>query len=338
MLLGRPVILQDDTGVRRELISLGALRRDERRAAPAFEAAVDRAARARLLGGTGAASLAVLIPVWIVIGVVRAALPQVPAVLVYLVGYSAGGALAYLIWLGGLSVYAQAMAAALLADGICPACAYNLGAQPVVDGVAVCPECGATWRADRIRSRHQFASSVRAGAPGGVSGLARFLGLGSGGPTSITDDRAERRPIVSPWLASAIRAAGGPKRERLIAARREIRRHGRVRRIIPAAFFAFACGFLAFNAFKARRFPSTPTSMWMFVAPSAAIGAVYLPLSSLCGCSGITADHVRAAMLRRRLCPSCAADLDGVPTGGRLCHCQHCGAVWQFGPATSPSQ
>lgn len=44
------------------------------------------------------------------------------------------------------------IAAALLAEGLCPQCGYGIGGVPAEgDGCSVCPECSAAWRVPEVR-------------------------------------------------------------------------------------------------------------------------------------------------------------------------------------------
>jgi hypothetical protein len=62
--------------------------------------------------------------------------------------------------------------------------------------------------------------------------------------------------------------------------------------------------------------------------------AAFVPLATLRGSAGIKPHDIRHAMLAHNLCPSCAADLSGVPPdpehGGRVC--PDCHATWGVRP------
>ena|SRR5688572_10907418 len=47
---------------------------------------------------------------------------------------------------------ADAIATVMLAEGLCPSCAYCLSETPIaLTGICICPECGARWRDERVR-------------------------------------------------------------------------------------------------------------------------------------------------------------------------------------------
>lgn len=61
----------------------------------------------------------------------------------------------------GLNVHGKPIADALLREGVCASCGYNLCDAPVSDqGLRTCPECGAAWRADRISRADSFTGAT----------------------------------------------------------------------------------------------------------------------------------------------------------------------------------
>ena len=75
----------------------------------------------------------------------------VPLASVVLAGLLAGGAIE--------PFHRRAVLRAMLAEGLCPGCSYDLLSTEPEDGRAVCPECGAGWQLP-VRGR------VEAGAVG----------------------------------------------------------------------------------------------------------------------------------------------------------------------------
>lgn len=61
----------------------------------------------------------------------------------------------------GLLAHAEPITDALLREGVCASCGYNLCDAPVSDqGLRTCPECGAAWRADHIARAESFTGAT----------------------------------------------------------------------------------------------------------------------------------------------------------------------------------
>lgn len=331
--MGRPTHIQDDLGKPCRMTPLARLRWDARRADPAFAAAVNRADRAviapantptivafallfLLVYFAAVIVLSITIAMWIIV------LIGIP--LLYVVMYQLRRRVS--------PRTAKRAADILLTDGVCPACAYNLAGLPDADGVTVCSECGAAWRTTRIVRRHTFAdrsSPSRAGMVRRVWEWAKAVEFQ--GPTSIKDDAGHERPVVSPRLTWPSRTAEGDRRDRLVAARAEMLTHGRGQRQFSAVVMV-GC-FLMPVSIK----------LWVGIEPDDAPflllflwNAVQGAFIVLRGAQGITTAHIRGAMLRRRLCPSCGADLPDAAPSDELCHCVECGAAWRLAQSGGP--
>ena len=329
----RPTTL-DDSGRRVPVVTARALFHDERRADPAFQHIIEQvtrvivADRSNLGYGVVVAGSVIAINVLCVFALPGMGWVFRIAILVALV-YP-------VIWAGNAWIAkrgAGGVASVVLADGICPACAYNLAAQ-LADGQGLvhCPECDAAWRSDRIFRRHLELTE----RPNRKQGFLQILFAGiirsdqASGPKSITDDRGRTRPIIATRLAVPLSAATGDRKARLAKARDEIRRQGRVGRQGRAGCLAvFFLGMAAVILSTAiARGVALQWSPGLFLV----VFGVLMPVMILRGSAGIDEQHIRTAMLRNDLCPSCAADLaESVSEfGSRLC--TGCGASWNVSP------
>jgi hypothetical protein len=327
--MGPRATITDDRGNPCEVIPLRALRWDERHSDPAFAAAVHRASRAVAVP-PNTASIATFM-VLMMIGFMVAFLAARTVSSVWFMG---------LLWVPLMVVgvqwlkhrasrpLAKRAADVLLTDAICPGCSYNLAGLPDSHGRTVCAECGGAWNTTRIARRHTFADKPAAARASPLRRAWEHLKTAElQGPTAITDDSGAERPISSPRLRPLILAADGDRRLRLRRARGEMLGHGRVKRWFGAIFFPvlflFILSFRTLSGFQPEDF---------FMLAYFSCMAIYLPMVSLRGAAGVTPDHIREAMLRRHLCPSCAADLPEPGAGDDLCSCPECGAVWRVTP------
>lgn len=326
--------LFDDAGRLRDVVRVRTLNRDARRSDPAFAQVVHRVSRTQLTGTSKSTMLLLIVLMGVGANLTHQfVLSGMPAFVSYLLWFLLTGGLVWLIQLGDCQSVARQIADALLSDGLCPACVYNLGGQPENKGLVVCPECGASWRATRIVHRHEFVA-----APESEAAVVRrwWRQLGNGdrsGPTRIADDLSKEHAVVFARLSQPIHSATGERRARLLAARDEIRQHGLVGRVVRACLLLTLAGLATLIALRAGLSPVALNPMGLLFGLCMAGAAVFLPLTMLRGATGITAAHIRTAMLRRRLCPSCSGDLGNEteqPAKG-LTTCPECGATWRLG-------
>ncbi|MDQ7013007.1 MAG: hypothetical protein Q9O74_03820 [Planctomycetota bacterium] len=318
----------DDTGKPRAIISIWQLRWDERHSDPAFAAAVHRLSRALIVEKTNTTIMAPLM--MLATGgffTYLTLLANSTIVLSYLVWAPPALALYWLLRREKLPRVAKRTADILLANGICPGCAYNLAGQPVTDELLKCSECGAAWLRSRIARFHSFSRRAgRSEARPLQLWWERVKTYERHGPTSIFDDRSFQRPVVSPHLAWPIRAADGDFRDRLLEARREMLSHGSLRRILGMCAFQVFAFIVVVANLRVGRPLNTFTAL--FLVPTAAYSAIL----TLRGAAGINTSHIKDAMLFRCLCPSCAADLvtDKASPPSGLTTCPECGAIWRL--------
>lgn len=295
---------------------------------PAFAAAVHRADRAVLSEPTTLAAVGLGMVVMVVWMVAFVTLPlSLVMWLLILVGFPG-------MILGGHWVRhritrgnARQAAAALLTDGICAGCGYNLAGLPDDEGVTVCSECGAAWRTRRIVRRHTFAPRPELARPGVLRRLWEWAkAVEFQGPTRFQDDVGVARPMVSPRLVWPIRAAEGERRDRLRTARAEMLAHGRVGRRVSATTLPLVFLLpLAIKGLAGFRPGDAPIILLML------FNLVQFPLVVLRGAQGIRPEHIEHAMLGAGLCHACGGDMptDGAADGDGLVRCPECGAAWR---------
>jgi len=219
---------------------------------------------------------------------------------------------------------APSLAQLLIEEGLCPSCGYNFfGLSADAEGFLQCPECGAAWRAERVRRVEAFAPSTRMVDANTVVGLA-------GGSRVMSDDRGSRRPVVHPRLRKEIAAATvDADRARLRAARAEIGRGGRLVRWLTAAVVASPGVAFVYLLLSLR--VTAPVSMIVTSSISACF-FVCLAVGVLYGNFLYTPGAVRRGMLGQGLCPSCAASVEGCEAEADGCAvCPGCLAAWRTG-------
>lgn len=336
MSLWRPRgVVRDDAGRPCEVVPVAELHADERRVDAAFASMTDRCGRAWIAATSSKTVLAV-----------AALVPCVGLVLYIITKPNVPVWLAMLLWMIPVAIFggwrsrrtrgrvAQRIADILLADGLCPGCLYNLAAQPEEDGLVRCPECGGKWSAARIVRRHEFVVRPETEIERQKRWWRSMGGIDAWGPTRIRDDRDQTRPIVSGRLRQQVRAATGERRDRLLAARREIGQERRIRRWLVAGFFGLAYAATGVSILRSGISSGSP-------AVDALLGVcvlwvtVYFPMMIVRGNMGFTAARVRNAMLRHSMCPSCGCDLDPAREVDGLVQCEDCGAGWRLA-ATLP--
>jgi hypothetical protein len=214
-----------------------------------------------------------------------------------------------------------ALARLLIEEGLCPACGYNFfGLVADAQDLLQCPECGAAWRAERVRRSEPFASGANMADANTVVTVANAAWTGK-------DDRAIRRPYVHPRLRREIKAAGDESiRARLAIARAEISRTGWLLRWSVAALLLLSAGGMAAAILIWGR-PGMASQLAGLVPVLLFAG---LGLWALFGNFCYSIRKVKLAMLRQNLCPSCAASLDGLtpePDGRTVCSA--CLGAWQ---------
>ncbi|QKK09466.1 MAG: hypothetical protein HND58_15715 [Planctomycetota bacterium] len=311
------------------------LHADERRVDEAFASVVDRVGRAWIAASSPKLLIAGLVGMQIAAiltsVLIWPGLPYWFAMGVWFVPVAAYG------WWHSRTVLAKSAARVadiVLADGLCPGCMYNLGAQPDEGGMVRCPECGARWSATRIARRHEFVVRTETELEKQKRWWRAFGGADAWGPTRIEDGRRQRRPIVSARLRQPIRVATGERRKRLLAARREIGRERRVRRWMVASglfsMYAVVCISLLMS-----RASTGYRVIDLFIGLSMLWLVVVFPVMIVRGSMGITAEGVGNAMLRQSLCPSCGFDLDPERGADGLTECGECGAGWRVSAVSS---
>jgi len=318
----------DDTDRPCEIVSIWQLRWDERQSDPAFAAAVHRLSRALVANNSGMKVAAPFIllaigGVFTSIALLAGYSPLLP----WFVLAPPALALYLLIRRGNRQRIARQATDILLVNGICPGCAYNLAGLPEEDGLIGCSECGAAWMRSRIARFHSFGQRAERSETRPLRlWWERVKTFEPHGPTSIYDDRSFQRSVVSPRLAWPIRAAENEHRDRLVEAREEMISHGGIRRILTVCAFPLVVyPVIVFNLRTGNPFNIT---MGFLLIPT----MVYSGIFTLRGAVGIKAQHIKDAMLRQRLCPSCASDLatDDQPEVQGFRTCPECGAVWRL--------
>jgi hypothetical protein len=216
----------------------------------------------------------------------------------------------------------EAGRARLLARGLCASCAYHLNNLPTeADGCITCPECGASWRRDRIVELLERGTPSPDGRPGMPKGAP------PAGDDTV-DDRGIRRNTVSPSLGMERYVAGPLALERLNRAAEALSREGRGPRISLAVLIGSVI-FVLIAALIARSTGSV-TSIMTIILLSVSYGLGIKQI--LRGNIGRPATVTTPIMLTERLCPCCATPLDNRPIEPDGCTVCSCGAAWKLGP------
>lgn len=253
---------------------------------------------------------------------------------IFVVGYFASVGAIFRYWSSKrFRSHGGEVATVFLSNGLCPICAYAIGATPTEpDGCVVCAECGSAWHADRVRPLGMSNSAEDLGLP-------ERIGMRTVGWSNRRIHDAEGRPqtLLDGDYRRAIALAGSPDhRERLLEARRVLRRSAGVRRLVGYGLTAFLGLGMAVAAYANLVQAWPPVSAGLLLQ---FIGALCLPLTLLIvslmivNPFGHSADKEVAVreLLKRSLCPSCGADLSGErkSNDGR-CRCTRCLAMWQL--------
>lgn len=228
---------------------------------------------------------------------------------------------------------------AFVENGICAGCGYSLehlGEQG--DGCVVCAECGAAWRAERIR---RFMSPPRGNAED-MGFFRRFFGRRASA-YGIVDAGGHYRPIVREHELRAMSATGGDIEHRRRLAQRELRSMGRGRRLLVAGLAGTLYLFVLVGALRyggtrisGGTSPSLDTigAMAMSLLSVIVFGLMFVlvPRALYRGGVGRSASRARDTLLHLGLCASCAHDMSGCgsESDGSVV-CPECGAAWRFG-------
>ncbi len=331
----------DDRGTSRPVVAVTELFSDSRMNDPAFAAVCERVLRLKSSGMRIGRTIVVAVLVALGIAAVSIVLRNftgvrspswVPGVVtsVFLVIFTTW----YLRRFEKKN--APEVARILLADGLCPSCAYTLADIPAEpDACIVCPECGGAWSSGRVVRQTRYQEHTK-GSPR-VRGLKTVWHTGIGtGAVHITDDAGCERPLASPRLKREIAVATGERRERLIAAAKANLTGGRIVRWgIGGVYLCAGLGMFVFV------YQNVPIKAAWIAASVAAVLAASFGVFFLRGSAGVTAPWMRKRMLARGLCPSCAADLPAplsAPSGTDQSHpghtqvCAECGGMWNHAP------
>lgn len=235
----------------------------------------------------------------------------------------------------GMRRSAPAVATVMLADGLCPGCAYSLaGLGPGEDGCFECPECGAAWKATRVVRRTRFEEVAGSGVAAPVRWWQRIGG--HVGLRRLKDDRGNDGPAADARLREAIRAATDPDRkERLLAVRRASTRDGM---ILRAGLFVLYSGLACFQIWiMVTKVHPRPMSWTGLLMVAGAIGFLWIALMFLRSNAGIRGKTLRREMLARGMCPRCAAEMSGLVVESDGCTiCRECAAAWKRAACSEP--
>jgi len=218
----------------------------------------------------------------------------------------------------------------ILADGLCPACAYSLRDVPVEqDGCATCPECGSAWRAEGIRRYIDPPDLAAMGHPR----LGRWLErLGNAGSSrSLKDDQGVVQSMVGVRDLKMAREQATPEpATRLRGALAALRPRGRLRRLAGGGFvLLLALAVLpSLGTDPMALLQSGPTGLGLFVF---VLFGVVFAAAIFVSDAGRAPTVVRRVLLEHSLCPGCASDLlDVEPNSDGCTVCPECGAAWKL--------
>jgi Zn-finger nucleic acid-binding protein len=212
------------------------------------------------------------------------------------------------------------VASVLLDEGLCPCCGYNLHGVGLGSGqCVVCPECGASWRASRIRQTAPFVvrDETRFSSP-----LRRLRGQLRKHETNVKDDAGETFAISRSEHGKRFRRHSLQERRRVRTLRWKIVRAGMYWRI------PLMCAIVAFDMYVLMKLldpPHTPPAVrWVF-GSVCLIVAVVLPF----GLSGPFRTQ-RRVLLAHRTCPICVTQLTSDAHDALvLTTCPNCRARWR---------
>jgi hypothetical protein len=226
-----------------------------------------------------------------------------------------------------------------LSNGLCPVCLYPVGGMPSSDdGLVRCLECGSAWAGTRVGEK----STQSDGNPHQRE-WSDYFGLKGSlwSQRSIRDASGTAHVLLDGQYPTAIKLASSAELEsRLIDARAMLRESVRFRRTIGAimAGVGLLLSFTWFGVVLMRHWPPVTASQTISFVTSLFILFFSIGLMPLiANLRGHSANKRLAieVMLRRKLCPACGADLEGVLLqDDGTCVCPRCLAVWEmkFGP------
>jgi hypothetical protein len=203
----------------------------------------------------------------------------------------------------------------ILEEGLCACCGYNLyGLATEHDGCIRCPECGATWKAVRIRRAEPIAATAVYGDP---------LSLVGNQATKIvyddqdsSDDKGRPVRILDGGLTGPLKQCrDDQERQRLLGLRKQILRNTRWWRWGMIVLV----GAIAVNAIIRGLSPNPLFWVFLIFINFIAIGRRF-----------VSTVKVRRTLLAGGACPSCAEDLRGLAAGAEgFVECPRCRAAWQ---------
>lgn len=217
------------------------------------------------------------------------------------------------------------LARTAVAEGACGSCAFSLrGAPQEPDGMIVCPECGAAWRAERVVApywdrpafpvlRRRFLAWI---TPGVRNPGLLFAPDDRGRYVQCPDSRLMR---VRPALLDGV-----PPEERR-ELRRAMRRVGRWRRVLLLLALSWIPGTLFYGWWEL--YQAEGIGVWIHLAVTVPIALVVLAIPAGSAFGG---PHGTSRVTARRgRCGSCLESLDGAPVDSENRRiCRRCGAAW----------
>lgn len=215
---------------------------------------------------------------------------------------------------------AKSIADALLREGVCAACGYNLiDAQPDENGLRVCPECGATWSNHRLERVQPFTGTT----------FVRFDRFDADrkywrAQQQVRDATKRVQPLANLRHASRTVKRQAPELvEAIRQGQRDARRSSRPYRWSAALLIVVVALAICYRAWGSGMF-SLPQA-WIVLFPVGVL-ALYL---LLVGPVTVSISLLARAIARRGVCPACASVLPFEPdpaTG--LTTCVACLATW----------
>ncbi|GEM_PF-1809851 len=253
--------------------------------------------------------------------------------------YLAAVLLGLLMFKLALQDTSRALTNTFLGEGRCPCCGYSLtGAVVHPDNCVGCSECGAAWRADRLRNTSLASSSTtrpRTSPTLTTTRADRFIRRGFG-QRVVLDADGRLIPLVHPRLHGlpADRVASiGP--ERLTLVRQDLARVNVVMRTIGAIGLLLLAAVQVALIILIRR-SSIGGQGGVYFMALFAINIVQFAAYAwfmIVGLLYTNPAKCAAVMMSRGICPGCASPLDGPDLGAsdRLA-CTHCQTAWKVPP------
>lgn len=259
----------------------------------------------------------VVIAVIVSMNMLRSFMAGTPGWVVPLVAFSVTWGFVRLKARWQLDRSADSTSAIMLDEGLCPCCGYNLhGAQSVNDHI-VCPECGATWNAARVRSTAPFADQAEMG-----SGIRMIQTLKHSKQGLWTDDAGMLVPLSGRTLRAARGTTfkGTESRAGIDRVRARVRARSLplVLTLCAISFVGFCIAAIGWGAGMARF-----ELLLVFGTLTGVIGAVFALRYGIENPWGI-----KRGMLECGQCPSCAAPISENVDARGFWTCT-CGARWK---------